>query len=133
MPSLAESSKLLALSLADVEESVACAGTALEQSSYGVRKKSFLFVHEREGSVTLRLKLEAENASALELARAEPESYQVGKQGWVTVRLPAESRLSAVVKSWIRASHALASAAPPKARATSAGAKVAAKRSRKTR
>jgi predicted DNA-binding protein (MmcQ/YjbR family) len=119
MPSITESAKRLALALEGVGESIACAGTSLEQCSFAVGKKAFLFVHERDGRVTLRMKLGVENAIAIERARAEPEIYQVGKQGWVTVRLPSTARVPAVVRTWIQESHALASGAKGKARARS--------------
>ncbi|HYF48981.1 MAG TPA: hypothetical protein VEJ63_06230 [Planctomycetota bacterium] len=62
----------------DVEEGVACAGTALESTSYKTANKAFLFVSSRE----LRLKLENSGEQAAELAKAEPQRYKVGANGW---------------------------------------------------
>jgi hypothetical protein len=92
----------IARSLEDVEQGIACAGTALEARSYSTRKKAFLFVAKEQA----RLKLAASAAEAKELG------FAVGASGWVTLaldRLPAP----AVLRRWIVESHALASA--PKA------------------
>lgn len=88
----------IALALADVEQGVACAGTALESRTYQVRKKSFLFVSKDQA----RLKLEASAPEARKLGFAS------GANGWVTVPLDALPA-SAVMKRWIAESYSLVS------------------------
>lgn len=88
----------IALALADVEQGVACAGTALESRTYQVRKKSFLFVSKDQA----RLKLDASASEARKLG------FAVGANGWVTVPLDALPA-AAVIKRWIAESHSLVS------------------------
>jgi hypothetical protein len=90
----------IARSLEDVEQGIACAGTALEARSYSRGKKAFLFVAKEQA----RLKLAASAPEAKELG------FAVGASGWVTLaldRLPAAT----VLRRWIVESHALASGA----------------------
>ena len=87
----------IALALADVEQGIACAGTALESRTYRTRKKAFLFVAARQA----RLKLDASAPEARKLGCA------VGANGWVTLSLDALPA-APIVKRWIAESHALA-------------------------
>ena len=88
--------RAIALALPDVEQGLACAGTALESRTYNVRKKSFLFVSNSQA----RLKLDASAAEARKLG------FGVGANGLVT--LPLEQLpVAAVVKRWISESYGL--------------------------
>lgn len=92
-----------------VAEAIACAGTAIEQSVYRVRGKSFLFVQNKDGGLVIRLKLKASLAAAQKLAKKAPPMFQAGVGGWVTVRLQVrESAPKNVLEAWVVESHALA-------------------------
>jgi hypothetical protein len=93
----------IALSLADVEQGVACAGTALESRTYSTNKKAFLFVAKKQA----RLKLESSIPEARKLG------FVVGANGWVTLSLDALPPASAA-RRWITESHALASKPAPR-------------------
>ncbi len=112
-----KSSKAILRALAtkhpEVEESIACKGTAVESSAFKVDKKTFLFARD----VQMMVKLEESLPEAKELAAREPERYKAGG-GWVTVKfdggvLPPRELLA----RWIAESYRLmtAPAAKPKA------------------
>ena len=88
----------IALALVDVDQGIACAGTALESRTYRTRKKAFLFVSTKQA----RLKLETSAPEARKLGCA------VGANGWVTLPLDALPA-APIVKRWIAESHALSS------------------------
>ncbi len=93
--------RALALSFDGVDESVACRGTALEQSSFKVAGKAFLFAQRKAGLLVVRLKPE----SALAADAVQGEGVAVGKNGWVTVQAPLERALSATLKRWTKDSY----------------------------
>jgi hypothetical protein len=99
----------LALSLPAVEETIACAGTSLEQSSFRTNGKAFLFAQRKGDVAVLRLKLGA----SLGAARAGGAGVEVGTGGWTTCRLPLGRAPAPVVKRWVRESHALFTKADP--------------------
>ena len=88
----------IALALPDVEQGIACAGTALESRTYQTGKKAFLFVAKKQA----RLKLDASVEQARKLG------FAAGASGWVMLPLDALPPAS-VAKRWIAESHALAS------------------------
>jgi len=98
----------IALALPEVEQGVACAGTALESRTYHVKKKSFLFVSKEQA----RMKLDASASEARKLGLA------VGANGWVTVSMHALPA-AAVMKRWIAESYSLVTrpAGKPQAKA----------------
>jgi hypothetical protein len=103
----------IALALPDVEQGLACAGTALESRTYMTRKKAFLFVSKEQA----RLKLDSSAAEARKLG------FPVGAKGWVTLSLDALPAAS-VARRWVTESHALASGnARGRAEAKAAAAK----------
>ncbi|HEX6810603.1 MAG TPA: hypothetical protein VF384_03165 [Planctomycetota bacterium] len=108
----------LALALGNVQQGVACAGTALESRTFAVGKKAFLFVSAKDA----RLKLDSSAGEAKRLG------FAVGANGWVKLEL-ASLPAAAVLKKWIRESHALMggarSAAKPAAKAAGTKAKKA--------
>ena len=112
----------LALSLPDVEEKIACAGTAIEQSSFKTGGKSFLFAQRKGDLAIVRLKLDA----SLAAAGAAGDHVEVGKGGWTTCRVPLKKTPSATLKRWVRESHALST--KPKGAAKKATKKKAAPR-----
>src|SRR6187401_550517 len=71
----------------DVEESVACEGTALESATFKAGKKTFLFV----GKTQARLKLHESLGESRKLASKHPGACQVGSLGWVAVSLAPEA------------------------------------------
>lgn len=110
----------IALELANVDEGVACAGTALESRSYRVNKKNFLFLSAN----VARFKLDASSAEAKGLG------CEVGANGWVKLSLDALPPAS-VVRRWIAESHALCGGASGRSGARARAA--APKRSTKKR
>ena len=104
MGKLADELREFALGLAGSEEHIACKGTAIEQSSFKVKKKSFFFLQEKGDLLIMRLKLDGSlpNAEADESGEVE-----VGK-GWVTWRYSQRTTLAKrKLKAWIKESHAL--------------------------
>lgn len=71
----------LALKHPEVEEGVACEGTAVEGPVFRTRKKSFLFVRD----VEMRFRLQDSLAEMTRLAAKEPKRYQAGAGGWCKV------------------------------------------------
>jgi predicted DNA-binding protein (MmcQ/YjbR family) len=98
--------KLIA-KLPDVTETIACKGTAIEQSSFKTNKKSFFFLQAKDGGVIMRLKLEKSMPAALAEEKKTPKRVEVGKNNWVTIRLAAGERPPAGLSAWVRESHAL--------------------------
>jgi hypothetical protein len=94
--SLAQALRTIATAYPDAEETIACAGTALESTSYKAGKTSFLFV----GPKDVKLKLAKSLPEAKALASKDPERVRVGSLGWVTVT-PGDAVPVAILKRWI--------------------------------
>jgi hypothetical protein len=95
----------------DVEESVACEGTALESATFKARKKTFLFV----GKTQARLKLDESLGESRKLASKHPEACKVGSLGWVAVSLaPEASPPLDVLARWIDESYRAVASPPPR-------------------
>jgi len=93
-----------ALSLPNVEEGIACAGTSLEKRTIKVRQKAFLFLSAKDAMV----KLEASLPAAIRLAQAEPERYKVGAHSWTTIQLTNRDSLPLKqLKAWVVESYQL--------------------------
>jgi hypothetical protein len=90
----------IACALPNVDQGIACVGTALESRTYLLGKKSFLFVSRKD----VRLKLSASAAKAKKLGLA------VGANGWVKLALDALPP-ARVLERWIAESYALAGGA----------------------
>ena len=103
MADLVHALRKLALSLLDVVETTACAGTALEQSSYRTGGKAFLFAQRKGELAVVRLKL----GPSLGAAQESPDGVEVGKGGWTTCRLPIAMKLTTTLAEWVRESHRL--------------------------
>ena len=108
--SAAATLRSIALTLPDIEEGVACAGTAIEARTFQTRGKAFLFV----GAKDARLKLVDSLAEALAFARKAPNACQASANGWVRLTLGAELPALAVLEKWVAESHG-AMAGKPKA------------------
>ena len=93
-----------ALALRDVEELLACEGTAAEQKSYTAKGNTFLTVQERDGGLVIRLKLKASVDDAK--AKVGSDKVEAGSGGWVTLHvhklIPSD-----VIHGWVGESHAL--------------------------
>jgi predicted DNA-binding protein (MmcQ/YjbR family) len=93
-----------ALRHADVQESVACKGTAIESATFKVGGRVFLFL--RSGRVMVRLDRSQEEATRL--AEEKPACYKVGSGGWTTVSSTGPKELSLkLLEKWIAESYRL--------------------------
>jgi predicted DNA-binding protein (MmcQ/YjbR family) len=63
-------------------------GTSCNKSAYKAGKKSFLFVGEKEDAWDMMVKLADSLDETALLEKTLPDSYSVGKHGWVTIRFP---------------------------------------------
>lgn len=77
-----EALRKIALRFPEVEEGIACKGTALECTTFKARKKAFLFI----SVANARVKLQESLAEAAKLAAKEPGRYKVGAHGWAEVK-----------------------------------------------
>jgi YjbR len=88
----------------EVEEGIACKGTAIECVTFHTRKKTFLFV----GKAELRLKLDESLAMAAKLAKTEPERFVVGGTAWIKVTFSPDSPPPLdILERWIDESYRL--------------------------
>jgi YjbR len=107
----------IALRFPDVEEGVACKGTALECPVFNIRKKNFLFT----GAAEARLKLRESLPEANKLASREPSRFGAGSSGWVTVRYHADAIPPLdLLERWIGESYRLFAPAPGRGPGTAA-------------
>jgi hypothetical protein len=89
-----------ALAHDEVEEGVACAGTAIECATFKSKKKAFLFVNENNA----RVRLVASRAEAARLAKKEPKRFVIGPQGWAKVFLSDPPELELMLR-WLDESY----------------------------
>jgi hypothetical protein len=96
--------RTMALRYPEAEEGVACKGTALECSAFQARKKTFMFM----GRADLRLKLQQSLSEAVKLAAKEPQRFQAGSSGWVTIRFsPDQPPPLDILERWLDESYRL--------------------------
>ena len=107
-PEIVATLRAAALALPEVEEAIACKGTALECASFKVRGKSFLFAGQKDWKVKL--------VESQKEALAKPASCKVGAQGWVTIA-NGDALPTAVVKRWIGESYRIMAGAAKKKKA----------------
>ena len=84
-------------------------GTSCNQTSYKAGKKAFLYVGPGPKGLGYKamFKLEASWEEAKDLAKSEPERFELGVGNWVTTRFSAEDPLPKKIwSSWLRESHA---------------------------
>ena len=83
-------------------------GTACTQSSFKAAKKAFLYIGEQGGRYKAMFKLSTSMPKAEELAKSDPDRFQVGNTAWVTARFTAEEPLPVKLwKKWLDESYAL--------------------------
>jgi hypothetical protein len=100
----------LAAALPGTELGIACEGTKLESTTFGVKKKVFLFVRRVDAGLELRFKLDGSQAEAKKLQKAKPKVCSVGAGGWTKLSFAdADAPALATLKKWIGESHALVS------------------------
>ncbi len=93
-----------------VTQAVACAGTALESTTFAVNKKAFLFIQPKADGVVLRFKLSGS------LDDAKRRGCVVGATGWVTLSV-AGGPPPGFVQAWIAESRAVVGGASKSASA----------------
>ncbi|MDP1920919.1 MAG: hypothetical protein Q8L14_32060 [Myxococcales bacterium] len=91
----------LAKQLPDVEEGIACKGTALESRTFKANSKAFLFLNAKDA----RLKLGASLGEASAFAARAPGRCTVGAGGWVKLSVAAPPAPD-VLARWITESRA---------------------------
>jgi hypothetical protein len=97
--------------LPGAEAGVACEGTTLESTTFGVKKKVFLFLRPVDARLELRFKLDGSQAAAKTLSKAQPKLCTVGAGGWTKLSfIEKEAPAMTLLKKWIGESHALVSA-----------------------
>ncbi|MCA8942081.1 MAG: MmcQ/YjbR family DNA-binding protein [Planctomycetes bacterium] len=87
-------------------------GTSCNQSSFRVGKSAFLYLGPGAKGVGFKamFKLSKSMPRARELAAREPDRFEVGSTGWVTVRFGADAPLAkSIWQHWLRESYALCS------------------------
>ena len=86
------------------EEGVACEGTPIESRTVKAQKKAFLFLTIGHA----RLKLRESLPEAANLAKKQPDQFQVGSGGWVKASLMADGSTPLdVLERWIAESYRL--------------------------
>ena len=98
-----EALKKAASSLPNVVE-----GTSCNQSSYKAGRKAFLYLGPGAKGIGYKamFKLDASLGEAEDLARSEPERYEIGTGNWVTTRFSAEKPLPKKIWSkWLEESY----------------------------
>lgn len=90
-----------ALRLPGVAEGSSCTNRA-----FRVGNKAFAYLGMKKAGCYLMVKLGDSLAEATRMQKAHPDRYQVGKHGWVTVRLPSgASWPKGLLEGWIEESH----------------------------
>lgn len=85
-------------------------GTSCNQASFKVKKKSFFFVGPgaRGQGFKAMLKLGDSLPEAQALAAEDPDRFQAGKNGWVTLRFTAEKPIPKKIWArWMKESYEL--------------------------
>ena len=77
-------------------------GTSCNRIAIKVRKKNFVFLGDKDDKLVLMVKLGPSLGEAEALAQDEPERYDVGSAGWVTVRYELDRELpKGLFERWI--------------------------------
>jgi hypothetical protein len=104
---MAKSSPITALSkiaaaLPDVEQGIACEGTAVESRTFKVNGKAFVFL--RPGNAMV--KLDASLEEAKKVSKGDPR-VKPGSGGWTIIRLDDGGPPLPLMKQWITESFGL--------------------------
>lgn len=67
------------------EEGASCVNRAFKAGG-----KNFVFLGEKDGECTIRLKLDGSVPELQALAKTDAERWQVGKGGWTLIRFPPD-------------------------------------------
>jgi hypothetical protein len=98
----------LASGLPGAELGIACEGTKLESTTFGVKKKVFLFLRKVEGKLELRFKLQRSTSEAKALQRLKPKVCRVGAGGWTKLNFgDSDAPEWTTLKRWINESHSI--------------------------
>lgn len=98
-----EQIRQIALSLPDAEEGTSCVNRAFHAGG-----KNFLFLGEKDGELTMRMKLHDALSDIESRSQAAPSRYDIGKFGWVFFRFdPADIPGSDELTAWIHESFTL--------------------------
>lgn len=82
-------------------------GESCVNRAYRVGGKAFAYLGDKPDQLRLMVKLGPSLDEAAALAAARPTIFEVGKFGWVTVRLPhADPVAKGLLERWIAESHA---------------------------
>ena len=83
-------------------------GTSCNQTSYKAGKKAFLYIGPGTKGIGYKamFKLDASFKAAKDLAKIQPERYELGVDNWVTTRFSREDPLPKKIWSrWLKESH----------------------------
>ena len=84
-------------------------GSSCTQTSFKVGKKAFLYIGMQGGRHKAMFKLNESMPEAVKLAANQPDSYQTGSTGWVTVRFTAEQPIPKKIwEKWLEESYQFA-------------------------
>ena len=84
-------------------------GTSCNQTSYKAGKKAFLYIGPGTKGIGYKamFKLDASLNEAKDLAKIQPERYELGAGNWVSTRFSSEDPLPKKIWSrWLKESHA---------------------------
>ena len=118
----AKALKKAAAALPNVVEATSC-----NQTSYKAGKKAFLYVGPGTKGIGYKamFKLEASLEEAKDLAKSEPERFELGVGNCVTTRFSAEDPLPKKIwSSWLKESHAGATKSGEAKKKSARGKKV---------
>jgi len=83
-------------------------GTSCNQTSFKVNKKAFLYIGVQGGRYKAMFKLKESRGQAIELAKKEPDCYEVGSTAYVTVRFTDDKPMPTKLwKKWLDESYQL--------------------------
>ena len=76
------------------------------ESAFKVRGKVFLFLHHEEGAIRLSMKLPVSRDFAEVFDFTQPTGYGLGRSGWITCRLAADTSADMeLIERWIGESY----------------------------
>lgn len=83
-------------------------GDSCVKRGFRVRRKSFLFLGEKDDEYNVMVKLGPSLEQARALASARPDSWSVGKGGWAMLKFaPSEKPPAGLLERWLEESFRL--------------------------